>query len=181
MIEEYPKMMYDEFVAKQRARGLDQRSLTLTVNNSKLVTTYDVANGTWGTAIEITPPAGQEISIRGKTQVRKDTESAHAIFFKLSGSGEGSEAGVTDEIGVDSEVEMRIERTSRDQIQGPADVYGVFNNSIEPQKYRPAEGIYLRGNDTLAIRVKPVGGTTGGDGDIDKDDIILGCQCDLWT
>ena len=167
-------MMYDEFVAKQRARGLDQRSLTLTRNNTKLVTMYDAAVGTWTTVIEITPPAGQEISIRGKTQVRKDTESAHAIYFKLAGS-EGNE--VSD----DSEIEMRIERTSRDQIQGPADTYACFNSSIEPQKYRPAEGIYLRGNDTLAIRVKSAASSAGGDGHINDTDILLGCQCDLWT
>ena len=176
MIEEYPKMMYDEFVAKQRARGLDQRSLTLTRNNTKLVTLYDAANQVWTTVIEITPPAGQEISIRGKTQVRKDTESAHAIYFRLAGSG----AGTADEIGDESEIEMRIERTSRDQIQGPADVYAVFNNAIEPQKYRPAEGIYLRGNDTLAVRVKAQAGSTGV-GDVDADDTIVGVQCDLWT
>ena len=173
MIEEYPKMSYDDFVAKQRARGLDQRSLTLTVNNTKLVSTFDVAVGTWTTAIEITPPAGQEISIRGKTQVRKDTESAHAIYFKLAGSD-------SNEVGADSEIEMRIERTSRDQIQGPADTYAVFNNAIEPQKYRPAEGIYLRGNDTLAIRTKSVAGSSG-DGHIDDEYIILALQCDLWT
>ena len=160
-------MSYDEFVAKQRARGLDQRSLTLTTDNTRLVTASAVTLATWGTAIEITPPAGQEISIRGKVQVRKDTQSAHCIYFHLADSG-------ATEISAAAPVEMRIERTSRDQIQGPAGGYEKFNNITERDAFRSAEGIYLRGNDTLAIRVKP-------NITIDEDQTILNLEVDLWT
>lgn len=158
MVEEAMRSTYRKMVEDYMNAGYKVSYPTLTKSHTDIVTFSDVTVSVEGTALTISPPAGQVVIIAGKLHV-PNIEEAHFIRLKLAGSG--------GEIADESPIRTQLRSSDLGLEPAFAAPYGFMNQLAINQVFRTPNTIEIVGPDKLEFVVTPA--TNGIDADY--------CEC----
>jgi len=147
MVEEAMRSTYRRMVEEYIAAGYKVSYPTLTKAHTDIVAFADVTVDVEGTALTISPPAGQVVIIGGKLHV-PNIEEAHFIRMKLADS--------SGEIGDESPVRTQLRSSDLGLEPAFAAPYGFLNRLAINEVFRTPNTIEIVGPDKLEFVVTPV-------------------------